>query len=298
MMLWYMRGATSTHPGLDRQQYRWRAIRDHLGEDQFRLVYLDEIPALAKSGAHCDVALVGGAKCVAAIRDTGRNQKKWLRRRIYMANWQRGTRHLDREFRALEVLESDAVILGQSMYLGRYRERCKRVYFVDRGFDPNVFYPSALSERNRGIVFCGNVEAFGRERRLELMAKKFPGRVEWLRFRRHVDMAAFLRSGDIGWNQIQKLHNKRGINYRVWEVLGSGILLLTNRTDDVARVLKPGRHAVFWHDDAELIEKARYYLKHRTKAHEIAKMGHGLALKAHTWAHRAEQTMAIVEELR
>ena len=292
-----MRGTISTRPGTDRNQYQWRAVRDCFGEDQFQLVYIDEIPALAESGESCDVAIVGTARAVAAVRSSGLDLTKRSRRKIYLANWERNPKHVDREIRAAHVLGADALILSQSMYLEQYRKYHKRCYFVDRGFDPDVFYPVPLSERSRGIVFCGNVGAFSRERRLKMMATEFPGRVEWLPFRRHVDMAAFLRSGDIGWNQIQKIPNAKGINYRVWEVLGSGIMLLTNKTADVARVLKHGRHAVFWRDEADLIEKARYYLKHRTKAHEIAKMGRDLALKGHTWAHRAQQIKGIVEGL-
>ena len=297
MRIWYMRGRRRAHPGPDRAQYLWRALEQCFGDEEFHVWYLDDIPQLVENGEACDIALVCGAQTVRAIRDSGLGETKWVRRRIYLANWQRGTKHLGREFSALRALQADAVILGQSMYLEHYHKRIKHAHFVDRGFDPEVFYPSPLSERTRGIVFCGNVEAFDREIRLEKMAAEFPGCVEWLRFNRHVDMALFLRSGDIGWNQILNMPRAKGINYRVWEVLGSGIMLLTNETDDVTRVLKPGIHAVFWKDDADLIEKARYYLKHRTKAHEIAKMGHGLALKGHTWAHRAEQIRGIVESV-
>ena len=60
MKIWYVRGRSSDHPGLDRQQYLWRAVAESFSDEQFSVVFLDDIPPLAKKRATCDVAIVAG----------------------------------------------------------------------------------------------------------------------------------------------------------------------------------------------------------------------------------------------
>lgn len=88
------------------------------------------------------------------------------------------------------------------------------------------------------------------------------------------------------------------INFRVFEAMASGSLLLT---DDVAnglsQLFEPGRHLVTYiKDDVDdAVDKARYYLANSAEREKIAEEGHRLVIDCHTLDIRIEQLFEKME---
>jgi len=274
--------------GYERVQYRHKALARVWADEDFQFVYAPEFRRVVRE--RVAVAFVCGSKAAIGIEKAGGLRAKF---RIYLPDWRRGPENLTRQFRVLKSSRYDMVLLSQPIDIERYRLVHERVFFIDRGFDPDVFYPSA--EKEFDIVFCGNLKAFGRLARLEKLADRLPGKVVWQQGLSHAEMAPFLRHGKIGWNQILRgpPEHTIGINYRVWETVGSGILLLTSYSKHIP--LKDGVHCIMWRNDVEMLEKAEYYLMHDDEREAIARRGYEEALAKHTWTHRALRIKELVE---
>lgn len=58
-----------------------------------------------------------------------------------------------------------------------------------------------------------------------------------------------------------------------------------------------GETCVAWDTIPEMLDKAKYYLKHRKEREEIGRRGREMTLKRHTWPKRLEGFFAMLEEL-
>jgi len=92
--------------------------------------------------------------------------------------------------------------------------------------------------------------------------------------------------------QSYRIHFNRNIsediNYRTYETLGCGTMLLTNHTDRLEDLFTVGTHLVTYEDREDCIEKIRYYLDNPTERADIAYAGHMHALQNHTYVNRAK----------
>lgn len=300
MRIWYIH--TLAPYAHERNRYRWKTIRDCYEADGhsfalFNLHSRSELRAFERSNLAADIAFVCDWETAEKLAKSRTDISKRAKFRAYITGggWRR-PEWVARGLKGISLIRPHAVFLSHRVLLDEYREAHKNVHYVGLGFDPNVFYPAEDKGEASGIVFCGN-PAMGRLRRLKLMAEKFaPNRVEWRQGLSHAEYADFLRSGLIGWNQIASGPRfGQSCNLRVWEVLGSGILLLCSWSRHVADILMDGLHAVFWKNDDELVEKARYYMRYNAIREWIAKQGYELAIEKHTWRHRALEYQEIIE---
>ena len=82
-----------------------------------------------------------------------------------------------------------------------------------------------------------------------------------------------------------------GINHRVFEALGCGGFLLTNRPDSEEEValFEDKKHLVYWDDP---VSQVGYYLEHPEEAEAIAEAGMQEVLAKHTVMHRMAEILA------
>ena len=84
------------------------------------------------------------------------------------------------------------------------------------------------------------------------------------------------------------------VNMRVFEVLASQTLLLTNALagDDLIRLgLMDRRHLVLYRNPKELLDLMAYYLEHVQERRAIAQAGYELVRRQHTYVHRMKQLL-------
>lgn len=87
---------------------------------------------------------------------------------------------------------------------------------------------------------------------------------------------------------------KDDINMRVFETLSTGSFLLTNWIPTLGELFKDGKHLVTYKTLDEMVEKAKYYLKHDKEREEIAEAGYKEFIAKHTYKHRVEKILSIV----
>lgn len=303
MKVWYIH--TLAPYAHERNNYRWRAIERYCQDNGFdfqlwNLFYKGQHRRLERENHSADVTFV----CDFDTADKLIQSRLDFRRMGFVAHitgagWRRST-WTERALCVTAALKPNVVFLSHRVHLARFNE-IQKTFYVGLGFDPNIFHPTPdgkpglFKEVSRDIVFCGN-PAMGRLRRLELLAKHVgPRRIEWRQGLSHADMADFLRSGTIGWNQIGKGPTDGvSCNLRVYEELGCKLMLLCSRSKHLD-FLENGKHYVAWGSDEEMVDKARYYLSHPIERAYIAEQGWVEAVSKHTWVHRAKEYLEIVK---
>lgn len=78
----------------------------------------------------------------------------------------------------------------------------------------------------------------------------------------------------------------RQVRLRDFEATSSGAFYLVEAFDELADFFEPDREIVFFADEHELIDKARYYLTHETERERIRLAGMKRARTEHTWQNR------------
>lgn len=88
------------------------------------------------------------------------------------------------------------------------------------------------------------------------------------------------------------------LNMRVFEVLGTGSLLMTNRLSEesgLGELFRDREHLVIY-DDSDLPSLIRHYLDNPDERERIAAAGHAEALRRHTYLHRVRDMIDIVRQ--
>ncbi len=85
-------------------------------------------------------------------------------------------------------------------------------------------------------------------------------------------------------------------NMRLYESTGVGTLLLTDAKDNLHTLFEPGKEVVAYHSAEDCIEKLNYYLSHEDERQAIAAAGQARTLKEHTYRHRMEELLPILEK--
>lgn len=97
---------------------------------------------------------------------------------------------------------------------------------------------------------------------------------------------------------LRSLKNREQLKGRHFEICGCGGFQLTYYVEDLERCYAIGDEIVIYMDVDDLIEKARYYLKHEDEREAIAEAGYRRALADHTYQKRFRDIMNHVLETR
>ena len=195
--------------------------------------------------------------------------------------------HQGVDLRKLWATFFDLVFIAQKDYLAE---------FVDAGF-LNVFWmPLACnsmiysSEKIEKIYDVGFVGKLGprNSTRYRLLANILPRYKtnNYRQFYKPIDMGRIYQESKIVFNA--SINND--LNMRVFEAMGSGGLLITDRIENgLEELFEEGKHYVAYNDEIEAIEKIEHYLfKHDVDLKRIAECGRNEVFKKHTYNDRWE----------
>ena len=253
----------------ERAMYRPRALAQAFNRHEFLIVHPRN---WKRKIGRSKVGIV--FVCGNQVADQARNLIQRATIRVYFPQWSPENQCTVADLREIRRGKYHVIFTEQPPQVGLLKRAHKNVRLIHKGFDPKVFYPAPEEEKTRWIVFAGESRKFGRGRRLKKLRKKFPGRVEWTSGMDHAGMAAFYRSGRICWDQVFQPGSDGGVNYRAWETMGCGLMLLCNYNSSVAKLFKDRVHVVFWKNDRDMLDRAAYYLQHETERQKIAKAGY------------------------
>ncbi len=143
------------------------------------------------------------------------------------------------------------------------------------------------------VAFVGTDGGVPRKFYLQALRERYPHHS--IGHAPHTMLGAIYSHSRIGFNYAIQ----HDVNMRIFEVLCSGALLLTNELphDDLARLgLREGEHLVSYRTPTELMSRIDYYLQHDAERTAIAQRGMAEALRVHTYQHRMEQLLAVAAE--
>lgn len=109
----------------------------------------------------------------------------------------------------------------------------------------------------------------------------------------YIELPKIVRASKINLNQT-RVYVDQGLPMRVFDVLGSGGFLATNRTKDIDRYFENGKDLVVFKGNQELKELTAYYLEHEKERKKIAKAGHEKVKRLHTFKQRIEEILQKV----
>lgn len=131
-----------------------------------------------------------------------------------------------------------------------------------------------------------------------------PTRVEF--FHRLQERAPILITTGEWWNYFDRSEIvvnqtvKGDLNFRVFEVMISGALLLTERSGNgLFDLFKDGEHLITYEKNNvdEAADKINHYLSHKEEARRIAEKGREEILTRHLACHRTEKVLSVLENL-
>ena len=81
---------------------------------------------------------------------------------------------------------------------------------------------------------------------------------------------------------------------RIFEALACGAFVICDNQRDVFSLFKDRKHLVCFYNEADLIEKIKYYLDHLEERNVISAQGRQEAIAKHTYVHRIRKLLSII----
>lgn len=181
-------------------------------------------------------------------------------------------------------------------------------------FDPNVLARLGPVEKDIDVSFVGGISRDHGKAvpALEYLAQSTPmeffgygaeslDAASAIRQRHHgeawgLDMYRALARSRITLNRHIDVAENNANNMRLYEATGVGAMLLTDRKDNLGELFEIGKEVVVYSNPEEAAELIRHYLAHHGEAQTIAQAGQARTLREHTYRHRMEELIPILEQ--
>lgn len=208
----------------------------------------------------------------------------------------------------------DVMISSFPSTLDYFRRRGIKSYLSRLGFEPSVLPHLTGAGPRHDVTFIGNFFAVhsSREAWMEELCRDFPQLKIWAPTLRQLPAGSLLHRHYAGpaWGaeMYQILHaskvtlNHHGNvapyanNMRLFEATGVGAFLLTDWKANLSEMFDVGKELVAYRTVEECAELIRYYLEHDKEREAIARAGQARTLRDHTYAHRMQEFMEIIEQ--
>jgi len=157
--------------------------------------------------------------------------------------------------------------------------------------DPDIHRPHAL-EKRYDVAFVGNLFPGPRSDLTRLIQERYPDSFVGQRY--FEEMARTYSEARIVFNRSLK----DDLNMRVFEALGCGACLLTNRLEasGQADLFEEGVHLASYAERDELLDKLKFYLARDDLRQRIGQAARHLAIEQHTYRHRLQTILETVSQ--
>ena len=207
----------------------------------------------------------------------------------------------------------DLILTSFPHFVDRIRAQGVASEYFRIGFDASVLEALGTVEKNIVASFVGGISRHHGKAvpMLEYMASNTPmeffgygaeslPRDSAIRARHRgevwgLDMYRALARSRITLNRHINAAKGYANNMRLYEATGVGALLLTDLKDNLAELFEIGKEVVAYSSAEEAAELIRYYLAHPDEAQAIARAGQARTLREHTYRHRMEELVPILQ---
>lgn len=210
-----------------------------------------------------------------------------------------GENRLDTNLQLAKRYKADVVLMAHSLHLAK--KFSSPVRFFPFGMSKDIFNCNKeLKERNIDIASVGSNDAgfYGkRTKAIHAMKSHFSSKYS-LSFNKKAylqDLASIYGNSKIVFNR--SANTIKSINMRLFEGMGCGALVFSDYVPGMEKLFIENTHYVSFKDQNELIEKMDYYLKNLEEAQTIATAAYEHLLNNHTYEHRANEIIDLIEEL-
>jgi O-antigen biosynthesis protein len=165
------------------------------------------------------------------------------------------------------------------------------VHWLPLACDPDLHRPMPSVVVDHDVVFVGNIVSAQRERWLLWLVRNFPQ--TWTGQAYFDEMARAWSRGRIGFN-----YSISGdINMRIFEIAACGLPIVTNRifNNGLESLFDVNHELVLWEGEEELRQAIERLLAEETLRRQIAKAGYDAVLGRHTYSHRADVVLEMIE---
>jgi spore maturation protein CgeB len=111
-----------------------------------------------------------------------------------------------------------------------------------------------------------------------------------------VPMYEILNSSKITLNQHIDIAGPYANNMRLYEATGVGTMLITDSKDNLRDMFEPGTEVLAYRTPEECAQMIQYYLDHNKEREVIAKAGQERTLREHTYCHRTQELLEIIQK--
>jgi hypothetical protein len=188
--------------------------------------------------------------------------------------------------RLVRRMRFDVVFHANRLYQTFFEALAPRAVFLPYAFDDEHFFPI---DKPRTID-------------VGLVGAPYPQRVTYLEALAALGVHVQLVQGAYGTELTEAINglnihlnlniDARGgtglLVLRVWETVGCGRLLLTQRKDFIEELFVDGEHVVLFDDPDECAAKIKHLLEDPEELERIARNGHDYGLEHHTYLARAQ----------
>lgn len=181
----------------------------------------------------------------------------------------------------------DLVFIAQLEYLEDFRRLGLRAYWLPLGCDLEIHGGHDVPKKYP-ISFVGGVQPGSRrEMLLKSLGKQIPVHYERCFWN---DMSRLFSESKIVFNQAVR----NDLNMRVFEVMSSGSLLLTDMASNSGQdtLFVPGEDYALYRD-SNIVDVASFYLQNDTLREQVAARSRCLVCNAHTYEHRIEDLLSV-----
>lgn len=198
------------------------------------------------------------------------------------AVWNSDT-HLGYQYRLDKSKRSDFVFCAQKQaVLDMKRDGVANPIWLPHAFEPLAYPKSDNFTKHFDVCFIGHVNSRNREDALERLFREFPN----FDYGQALFEEAAKRFGNS--KIVFNIAMKDDINMRVFETLGTGSFLLTDRVSYIEELFEDKKHLVLYDGLDDMIEKAKYYLAHDEERNAIAQAGYEHVIANHTIQNRVD----------
>jgi len=191
--------------------------------------------------------------------------------------------HLGYDYRLKCAKQADFAFAAQIEAVADFkRDGVKNPILLPHAVEPEAYAYIEMPIKEYDVAFIGFINSRNRVDALDALFKAVPN--FYFGQRRFEEAADIYRRSKIVFN----ISMRKELNMRVFEVMATGSMLLTDDIPMIHQFFKDGVHMVTYKDEKDMIEKAKYYIEHDEERQKIAEAGMKEVLAHHTIDHRLD----------
>lgn len=196
--------------------------------------------------------------------------------------------HLGYDYRLNKAKEFDFVFCNQLRAVEEFERDGVKARWLPHAVEPQAYPNKPAVIKKHDLCFIGYVTFRKRAEMLDQLFRAVPN--FFYGHKLFEECSEFYRKSRIVFNTAAI----DDVNMRCFEATATGSFLLTEWVPTISDCFREDIHLATFKTMDEAIEKAKYYLEHEDERETIAGQGMQHTLARHTYKHRAEELLGVV----